>query len=404
MTYKILSLDGGGTWALIQAKVLIDLFGGDTKGKEILGDFDLVAANSGGALVAAGLIADMTPAAILALFLDQQIRRNIFEELPFYKRLLRIIGVGPQFSTEGKLQGLSQALAVLGSGALQNLHIPNKKNEDIRFLITAYDYDRDRVVFFRSDPASPASNFPRSGSTTSIVNSVYASSTAPVQYFDKPAEFGDKRYWDGGVSGFNNPVLAATLEAIAYGVPREEIRILSIGTGNTFLPVGGPTTDPVLVQQRYKQCLVSDVKKLATAVVADPPDTDTFITHVMLTGKDQLPADQNAMPLSNTPVIRMNPLIRPQISDNQWDLPNGCSGRDFERLAEMDLAVIDQSDVDLIKSFCDGWMTGHWINQPVRHGADLTTGGTPNPYFCEIGFPKYVSARAALASWLSFPS
>jgi patatin-like phospholipase/acyl hydrolase len=32
--YRILSLDGGGTWALIQAKVLMDMYGADTEAKD----------------------------------------------------------------------------------------------------------------------------------------------------------------------------------------------------------------------------------------------------------------------------------------------------------------------------------------------------------------------------------
>ena len=51
MSYRILSLDGGGTWALIQVKTLISLYGGDTPGQTILQDFDLIAANSGGSIV-----------------------------------------------------------------------------------------------------------------------------------------------------------------------------------------------------------------------------------------------------------------------------------------------------------------------------------------------------------------
>ena len=47
MPYRILTLDGGGAWALIEVKALIDLFGGATRGNEVLAAFDLVAANSG---------------------------------------------------------------------------------------------------------------------------------------------------------------------------------------------------------------------------------------------------------------------------------------------------------------------------------------------------------------------
>lgn len=46
MVYRILSLDGGGTWSLIQVKALIALYSKDTSGHAVLRDFDLVAADS----------------------------------------------------------------------------------------------------------------------------------------------------------------------------------------------------------------------------------------------------------------------------------------------------------------------------------------------------------------------
>src|SRR5688572_30611481 len=41
--YRILSLDGGGTWALIQAKALGEIYGADTDGWTILNRFDFAA-------------------------------------------------------------------------------------------------------------------------------------------------------------------------------------------------------------------------------------------------------------------------------------------------------------------------------------------------------------------------
>jgi uncharacterized protein len=58
MPYKILSLDGGGSWALVQASVLLDIYG-DIRGHELLRQFDLAIANSGGSLVLACLCNDM---------------------------------------------------------------------------------------------------------------------------------------------------------------------------------------------------------------------------------------------------------------------------------------------------------------------------------------------------------
>jgi patatin-like phospholipase/acyl hydrolase len=56
MSYRILSLDGGGAWAIIEARALIGLYGIDTAGHDVLRRFHLVAENSGGSLVLAGLV------------------------------------------------------------------------------------------------------------------------------------------------------------------------------------------------------------------------------------------------------------------------------------------------------------------------------------------------------------
>ncbi|MDE3084467.1 MAG: patatin-like phospholipase family protein, partial [Verrucomicrobiota bacterium] len=52
--HRILSLDGGGSWALIEVRALLALYG-DVSGREVLSKFDLVSANSGGSIVAAAL-------------------------------------------------------------------------------------------------------------------------------------------------------------------------------------------------------------------------------------------------------------------------------------------------------------------------------------------------------------
>ncbi|HEY6347215.1 MAG TPA: hypothetical protein VIY49_37465 [Bryobacteraceae bacterium] len=73
MNYRILSLDGGGTWALIQVKALIALYNGDDKtaAQTVLQDFDLVAANSAGSIVLGGLVENLTLGDLLGLFESQ---------------------------------------------------------------------------------------------------------------------------------------------------------------------------------------------------------------------------------------------------------------------------------------------------------------------------------------------
>jgi uncharacterized protein len=78
MPYQILCLDGGGAWALIEVRALMGLFGQNATGHQVLQNFDLVAANSGGSLVLAGLVENLPLAAILQYFLDEHHRRSIF--------------------------------------------------------------------------------------------------------------------------------------------------------------------------------------------------------------------------------------------------------------------------------------------------------------------------------------
>src|SRR5919108_630513 len=144
--YNILSLDGGGSWAIIQVMTLQKLYGDDAPGSHVLKNFDLVAANSGGSIVAAALFLDMKLSTIRALFEDRTQRRKIFVSLPFGS-IASLAGLGPRYE-------------------------PAKVRIDGR----------------------------------------------------------DVLFWDGGVTGFNNPILAGVTEAKANGIASAEIRILSLGT------------------------------------------------------------------------------------------------------------------------------------------------------------------------------
>jgi len=77
MASKILSMDGGGSWALIQARVLKDIYG-DISGHELLRKFDLVIANSGGSLVLACLCNNMLLSEALKMFEKEETRKNVF--------------------------------------------------------------------------------------------------------------------------------------------------------------------------------------------------------------------------------------------------------------------------------------------------------------------------------------
>jgi patatin-like phospholipase/acyl hydrolase len=87
MSYRILSLDGGGSWALIQAKVLQDLYG-DIRGHALLRQFDLAIGNSGGSLVLACLCNDMMLSEVCNVFQEENSRKQVFSKLSLLDKLI----------------------------------------------------------------------------------------------------------------------------------------------------------------------------------------------------------------------------------------------------------------------------------------------------------------------------
>lgn len=421
--FRILSLDGGGTFALIQAKVLEDLFPGQS-GHEVLSHFDLVSACSGGSIVASALIEGYSPREIHALFDNPENRNALFGQLPWWRRMLRLVtsffspssAVGPRFSTNGKLAFLQRILPTMGATPLHEL--PRALNDRMAALQTArgepsralsllyvtYDFDRDRAHMLRSNAASPAASFPRQPQRATLAEAAHASSTAPINWFDKPAEFGGYRYWDGAMTGYNNPVLAGVMEALAMGVPRADIGVLSLGTSTVFLPESH--TERVageLCQPPAPTGLMSELVKVGKVIIADPPDAHTFIAHLALDGG--LPADVSCCPFSETAIVRMSPVIQPVIDPetSAWRVPAGWNMDEFRRIVAMDISATRQSDVDLIKRLCDGWLAGHWHNQPIRSSRTWSSAqslSSPDDaaHACEIGHPWYAEAKTAWAA------
>ena len=390
-TFRILSLDGGGTWAMIQVMALQAIYGDPLlTGRAILRKFDLVTANSGGSVVAAALAADFTLQKILGLFLDKASREEIFVKVPFYSWLnpVRDIVKGPRYSTDKKLKGLinflEPAFANTNLSSLPVMIGPNYRGRNVEFLIPAFDYDRKRGTFFRSRQDSPASNFPHS-SQVSIGQAVHASSTAPVRYFDTPASILGRRFWDGGVAGFNNPVFVGVIEALSDNVPASDILAFSIGTGSVYRPFNGLAVDDILRQPCEDESVAGDVGVLGLSITDDPPDAATFEAHVVLGQK--LPVRTGDW-IADGCVIRLNPLVQPKMNQaGQWDLPKGFSRDEFSRLVSLELDALEKEDIDLIHKFSGAWIVGDIANQPIRTNQQLD---------CEIGHSDFRDGAALM--------
>jgi hypothetical protein len=186
------------------------------------------------------------------------------------------------------------------------------------------------------------------------------------------------------VTGCNNPLLAAVTEAIVIGQKPADVVALSVGTATVSLPQRPPNAaDSPYWQATPDAGLVTDLRKLATAILDDPPDAATFLAHVMTGAGAGLPAGG-----LRSRVVRMNPLISP-IKDPQkgWGAPAGMTAAQFQSLAALDMDAVDQHEVDQIADFADLWLQNKAMNQPIRMDADTLTP--------ELGYARFEDAANA---------
>ena len=370
-SYRILSLDGGGSWAIIEVIALQALWKAlnvqdpvgypdpDPRGWAVLREFDLVAANSGGNFVLAALACNWRLSDLYKALADPSAsqRSTMFVPLSALQKLayasnwiFSLLGKsGPRYDAAKKLSGIRAVYGNPPPAFLGPLGVPNDpllphadadtaldalaarisavNGVNTNFLITTFDFDRERAQFFRSNTDSAASGLPPSAVPT-LAEAVHASSNAPIFYFNLPAQFNDPaanpafaacRFWDGAVSGYNNPVLAAVVEAVANAgaTPFNTLNVLSIGTGKVYLPLPddpsrvaqGVADDPTMVPPRQSDGSLSSIEELATSIGDDPPDAASFIALTL--GRLAAPVAQgiSKWAIGNGSLVRMNPLI-----------------------------------------------------------------------------------------------
>ena len=365
MTYRILSLDGGGSWALLQAMALNEIFG-NVSGHEILSHFDLAAANSGGSIVLGGLAENKPIGDIIALFENEHNRRSIFAEASLIENLLSHIPIFPKYSSKGKLEGLTKLFGDAGSKPMSALNgndwVKGANGEDVKILIPAFDYDSSRAHFFRSYTTQHGAT----ADVIPLVQAVHASSNAPVKYFDAPAEWNGYRSWDGAMAGLNNPLMVAVNDAISCGIKLDDIVALSIGTGTVKLvPAQATIKAPSELTQPHEHSgIINDLVKATGCITDDPPDMATFTAHTMLTS-----ARTNDI-TKEGPVVRLNPVVRPVLINGVWQIPPHLDPNQFHKLTQLDMDAVKQADVELIMALGASWMADGARNQPIRMRSD----------------------------------
>lgn len=213
--FRILSLDGGGIRGLYAATILArveqDLLGGG----RIADHVDMIAGTSTGGIIAIGLGLGRPAALIHQLYAVDGEKVfppfwNRHPKLRFWRRLMM-----PLFNAR-KLEEL--LFRTFGAATLGQ--------SDTRLVIPAFLGPKTDIAVFKTDHHPDF----KKDHLMAAWEAARATSAAPT-YF--PGHKGDDYvFLDGGV-WCNNPIMAAVVDALsAYDVERDQIEILSIGTGN----------------------------------------------------------------------------------------------------------------------------------------------------------------------------
>ncbi|WP_066223712.1 patatin-like phospholipase family protein [Formosa haliotis] len=409
--YKILSLDGGGSWAILQVLALKNIFSlkypnREIKGHEVLRHFDLVIANSGGSMVLAGLACNWSFNEIISLFENKSVRESIFKKLNFKLRyfptnfmsLAGIKSIGTRYSTTSKKQALEELLLINNETKLNDFTLSELPTiigkESLEIIITTFDIINKRAKLFRSNEKSKAraeiianiDHFEQ----VSLVGAVHGASNAPVNYFDFPAVLVPKikgikntrrRYlWDGALGGFNNPVMVGITEALANNVDRKAIHVISIGTGSKLVS----DEDSDNFRDEYYTCLLgkrvvrnidghidwqktkrkiglffrlfkgakfysSTISNLSQSILFEPQTWASYSAYISLfSGKDD--------PSNDKRFLRLSPQI----------IKNNNSNELINKLYNLDMDVTEQSEIELLKSCFEDWKNGNLKNEPVQ--------------------------------------
>lgn len=212
--FRILAIDGGGIRGVFPAAFLAEIERRFLDGESIANHFDMIAGTSTGGIIALALAHGLTAQEILDVYVDRGER--IFPHAGRLGRLWRIIrSAGKPLHDQGRLQ--NELLRIFGDA-----HLGDAQS---RLVVPSFD-GRHGEPFIYKTPHHPDYKKDRH---KRMVDVALHTSAAPYYY---PGVL-DAGYvmMDGGLWA-NTPVMNALVDALAcFDVTREDIRILSIGTG-----------------------------------------------------------------------------------------------------------------------------------------------------------------------------
>lgn len=212
MTFKILSIDGGGVRGVYPAHILKCIE--ERLGVNLLSTFDMIAGTSTGSIIAAAVASDIRASDILLMY--EQHGYSIFKNRrTLIPKKLQFM-YDSLYETSALVDALSGVFSDVTLGQIEKpliLPATDIGNGNVHVFKSGYcnDFTRDRDVLLR--------------------DAVLASCSAPT--FFNPHRIDSYLLSDGGLWA-NNPALAAVIDAQRrLQVAQTDIRVLSIGTGHS---------------------------------------------------------------------------------------------------------------------------------------------------------------------------
>lgn len=212
--FKILSIDGGGIRGVFPAAYLAELENRFLSGSPITSHFDMVAGTSTGGIIALALAKGLAAQDALRIYLDKG--EDIFPPMEGTDRLIRLVKSvnKPKHDQEKLRSALEEEFGDELFGAAQ-----------IRCVIPCFEGLHGEPFIYKT-PHHPDYTLDQH---KRMVDIALQTSAAPTVF---PAVQDDGYIMvDGGLFA-NNPIMNALVDAVAcFDVPLENIRILSVGTG-----------------------------------------------------------------------------------------------------------------------------------------------------------------------------
>jgi patatin-like phospholipase/acyl hydrolase len=222
MTFKILSIDGGGIRGVYPAHILKCFE--EKLGINLLESFDMIAGTSTGSIIAAGVACNIRAAEMVNMYKEHgaDIFKKKKSRIPFKKQStatqLMLESVYESSSLSDVLNGVFNDITLGQVAKPLILPATDVGNGGVHVFKSAYDptFIRDRSVKVR--------------------DAVLASCSAPT-FFD-PHKVNEYLLSDGGLWA-NNPALVAAIDAQKrLGINYDDIQMVSIGTGHSKVAYG----------------------------------------------------------------------------------------------------------------------------------------------------------------------